>query len=198
MTEPSPASASRSARSFWSRRSGVVLLMSLALNLVVIGAIAGTAFVHSRGGGGGFGMGGFADPDAGPGGFGGPRAMGGFMRTLPAARRDELRRAFFAERPRLWPLRRQLQQVRSELAGHIEAERLDRPAVEGAMQRLLVAEGELRRAQLALMGEMIAKLTPEERRAFVAWRRSMEQGFGFGFGRRGHGGPGPGGPGPGP
>lgn len=194
MTEPSPASASRSAGSFWSRRSGVVLLISLALNLVVIGAIAGTAFVHSRGGG--VGMGRYADLDAGPGGFGGPRAMGGFLKTLPAARRDELRLAFFAERPRLWPLRRQLQQVRSELAGHIEAERLDRPAVEGAMQRLLVAEGELRRAQLTLIGEMIAKLTPEERRAFVAWRRSMEQGFGFGFGRRGHGGPGPGGPGP--
>jgi uncharacterized membrane protein len=154
--------------SFWSRRRSLLLLMSLALNLLVIGAIAGTAIMHRR-------HGPPVEPVFGATGIG-PGEIGGLMRQLPPERRRALRQALMAERPQLKSLRQNVFQARAELGRLIEAASVDRAALDAAAGRLWTAEGELRRAQLTIMGALMPLLTQQERAQFVAWRLSRRPG----------------------
>jgi uncharacterized membrane protein len=104
-----------------------------------------------------------------------------FVSTLPASRREELRRSSLAEQPAaIRPLRRELRRARTEAYRAFIAEPFDKAAFVAAQNRLFEAESNLRRTMQHLLPEMGERLTAAERRAYMSWR-----GHGWGGGRRG-------------
>lgn len=166
MSVPSDQSpeSSRSQVSFLSRRGKMLLVISLAINLLVAGALAGAAFLHKRHGGRFEPV--FAGAVMSPGEF------FGFMRTLPAERRKAIRQAVIGERPKVQQLKANLKEVQRHLEALIVADPLDQAALDEANKRLWTAEGELRRMQLSLTSTMIALMSRQEREQLIAWRQS--------------------------
>lgn len=157
-------------RAFFVRRAPLLLVISLAINLLVLGAVGGAAFMHRR----------FGPPDAVFGASLSPGEVFAFVRTLPGDRRREMRRIVMADRSKLQELRGAVQRERLELGRVIAGEPLDRGAFAVQAQRLWTAEGELRRTQLQVLENMVAGMNRDERSKFASWRTSFP---------RPHGGP---------
>jgi uncharacterized membrane protein len=155
MTAPTPTPRS-------GRGRPLLLAASLALNLLVVGAVAGTALLHRAG----------WRPEPTPGVAG--RGLPAFLRTLPPDRRRELRQALIAERPTLVTLATSAVEARRQLLAAMAADPLDGPAVEAASRRLLDVESEVRREQLRLVAALLPRMTREERGRFVAWRAALD------------------------
>ncbi len=157
-----PAAAPRRRR--WL---GVLLIVSLALNALLIGVvlrglwIARTNIVMT---------GGSIE-----------RALPAFIASLPAARREELQRAQLADKPAaLRPLRSELRQARAEANRIFLTDPFDRAAFVAAQSRLLAAEAKLRSAIFNVLPEMGERLTIEERWAYLRWRgHGWSRGGGF-------------------
>jgi uncharacterized membrane protein len=151
-TAPVPAATKlRAPRWMW-----VVLISSLAVNLLGIGVIAGTFWQvrHARATSGGQLAGSLAD----------------FADTLPAERRAEIRDAIRAAQNAMAPLREQARQARREALAVFSSEPFDKEKFAAAHARVRAAALEVRQIYLRLLTDIGAKLNAAERQQFVKWR----------------------------
>jgi uncharacterized membrane protein len=158
MTEntPSPAPVLRRApRWMWS-----VLILSLAFNLLVLGAAAG-AIWHFRHG--------HDLPHRGPDG------LARFMRTLPAERRDTIASLIEAERDKTRRLRRISREGYRDVARAFGADPFDADRFQAAARAVSEARIALIRHREVFFSTIATKLTSEERRAYLEWRRDRRR-----------------------
>jgi uncharacterized membrane protein len=134
----------------------IALLTSLAINLLVIGALIGIGLSFRNA------------ALLGSGQIG--ANFGRFVAGLPAERRGEVQRIAAAERPSLLPLRRDTRLARQALADALTVEPFDKARFLAAQQRVLELETEFRRQTMPMMASIAAALTPAERRSFLRWR----------------------------
>ena len=129
------------------------LMASLAPNVLVIGAVAGT-FCFKR------------PPH--PGGFKGGVLMG-FAHTLPRERSDMIRQKFADSRPNMETIRRSILDARAGVRAALIAEPFDQAKLSAALNGIVEAKANEQRARVTLFGEAVGQLTPEERRQLQDW-----------------------------
>jgi uncharacterized membrane protein len=135
----------------------IVLIASLAVNLLGIGIVAGSFWQvrHARATSGG----------ALPG------TLAKFADTLPPARGAELRDAVRAAQAAMGPLKQEAREARREAAQVFSSEPFDKDKFAAAHARVLAATLEVRQAYLRLLTDIGGKLSSEERRQFLKWRQ---------------------------
>ena len=137
-----------------------VLVGSLALNLIVIGAIGSVLWrSHSESTGQ---LGRRVVPN-----------IVGYAVTLPPERVNELERLTKDEWQKVRPLRRTLLAARAESMTALVAEPFDRERYLAAQARLVAADQASRAAAFRLHTAISVNLTPEERRGFLRWREGQ-------------------------
>ena len=144
----------------------IVLVLSLALNLVTIGAIGGKLYAGRH-----------------DGFWGGHRHSSdgrAFMRSLSAERREALKKIFREHRKNLKPYWRRARSARREAADVLREESFDKAKFEAALAKLHKSHLEARAASRPMIVDLAGKLNPEERKVFL---KTMRHRF-FGFGRR--------------
>ncbi|WP_072392025.1 periplasmic heavy metal sensor [Hyphomicrobium sp. CS1GBMeth3] len=154
-TEPRPGG---------SRRLKYALIASLALNLLIVGAVAGTMI--------GFGK---HHPPRGHHPRGEDFGLMGLTRTLPEARRKEIRKQLRAERGKLRPLFEDIRTARREAADKLAAEPFDRAALEAAINTAGERERAMRQQAVDIFLGQAERLTPDERRTLAEWWRKKSQ-----------------------
>lgn len=131
----------------------IVLIVSLALNLLVLGLVAGAFwrfhFWHRPGL---------------------SANVLGYVTTLPPERRKELWGRSRDARKEIRPLRKEVRDARDEVFTALGADPFDKERLVAAQARLLKADMQARGAAQKLFAEIAADMTPEERRAFLKWR----------------------------
>jgi len=151
--------ASGTARSEAVRRAPrwllVALFASLALNLVVVGSVAGAVWR-------------FRKPPPWAGAVT-PNLLG-YASTLAPERRKQLWEQTADERSHIRPFRREVRAAREETVKALVAEPFDQSQFQSAQARQAEAENRARQAVQDLYVKIAAGLTPEERRAFPLWR----------------------------
>lgn len=147
---PPTAEPRRPRRWLW-----IALLASLAINLMVLGVVAGAGLSWRY-------------AAAAHGGFG-PSLLG-FVRQLPAERRTVIRRLTSAQREQVAPLRREARLARKEAARALLAEPFDKEAFRLANNRVNAVEARIRDSGVDLIIEVAAAMTAAERREFLSWR----------------------------
>jgi len=140
-----------------SRWMVVALVGSLALNFIVVGAVA--SFLWRQ----------HFDPPERLSAFV-PRHVLGYAVTLPPERVKELEKLTEQEWRKVRPLRRALLEAREEARKALTAEPFDRQRYLEAQARLLAADQRSREATLGLRSAIGLHLTPEERRGYLRWR----------------------------
>src|SRR5262252_9796928 len=133
----------------------VVLFTSLAVNLVIVGSVAGALWRHR-----------------GPPAWAGvviPNLLG-YASTFAPDRRRQLWEITREERGRMRPFRREVRAAREETTKALSAEPFDRQQFLAAQSKQAEAENRARAAVQDLYLKIAESLTPEERRAFVNWR----------------------------
>jgi len=131
------------------------LVASLALNVLIIGAVAGTVcFSHRR-------------P---PHGFA-PKGPGllGFAHTLPRERSDMIRQRFADAQPNMETLRRGIRDARAKVREALIAEPFDQQKLDAALEGVAQAENNITRDKVAMFGTTVSQLTPDERRQLHDW-----------------------------
>jgi uncharacterized membrane protein len=131
----------------------VLLVVSLAGNLLLIGLIAGAAWFRYQVGGSSLGSGGAF----------------GFIRALPKERRDALRQASREQIAGLRPLWQTVREARREAQRALTAEPFDAAAFLTAQRRVVDSEHAARSAGAQILADAAAKLTPDERRRMARW-----------------------------
>jgi uncharacterized membrane protein len=131
------------------------LVASLALNVLVIGAVAGTLCFSRKGG-----------PD-GPGFKGSP--LLGFARTLPRERADMIRQKFADAQPGMETARKAVRDARGTVRTLLPADNFDQAAFNAALENLVQAETGVARSKKGLFGDVVGQLSPEERKALHEW-----------------------------
>lgn len=132
------------------------LVVSLALNLIVVGSIAGTMWRFRSG-----------PPDKVT-----PNLLG-FASTLSAERRRELWESTEGERQKVRPFRREVRAAREATLNVLVSEPFDKQRFIDAQVRQAEAELRARDAVQKLYAELAEKMTPEERRSFRRWREKL-------------------------
>ena len=136
------------------------LVGSLALNLVIFGAIATSLWRGSIG------------PSGTP--IRVARTITGYAATLPDARYKELKK--LAEEP--WRdaemVRRKLQDARSEAIKVFTAEPFDRQRFLETQSLLLATDLKYREASTKLNSAIGVHLTPQERQGYLRWREQQQ------------------------
>jgi uncharacterized membrane protein len=139
----------------------VALVTSVALNLLILGAIGGSlwAFRHHR-----------------------PwlaYAMNvhllGFAATLPQERRAAIWEATREARRAMRPFRHEVREARAEARALLAAEPFDKEKFAQAQARLLDAEMRVRREAHKLYVDVASLMTPQERQAFTQWQPRREE-----------------------
>jgi uncharacterized membrane protein len=133
----------------------VVLFTSLAVNLVIVGSVAGALWRHR-----------------GPPAWAGvviPNLLG-YASTFAPDRRKQIWGLTREERSRMRPFRREVRAAREETTKALVAEPFDRQQFLAAQSKQAEAENRARAAVQDLYLKIAESLTPEERRAFATWR----------------------------
>jgi len=168
MNDPSSAPPAVSGR-------GWLLIVSLGLNLLVAGAVAGAFFSHPHRGGWPPGRGGAVYDAANLGrALAGEHGFRAYLETLPAGRRAALKPLVEQSQQTIRPLRQAAQRLRVEAVAVTAAEPFDPAKVEKAFGDLTDAEGAVHRAVAQAYARIMAALTPEERAQFAAWRKAHD------------------------
>jgi uncharacterized membrane protein len=134
----------------------VALLLSLAVNLVIVGLVAGAVWR-------------FRPPPHLTGSVVIPNLLG-YASTLPAQRRKALWDATAEERSHVRPYRREVRAAREETIKALTAEPFDRERFKAAQSRQAETENRARQAVQDLYVKIADGLTAEERHAFPSWR----------------------------
>jgi len=132
------------------------LVASLALNVLIIGTVAGT-LCFSRFGHGPHGEGFKQSP------------LLRFARTLPRERSDMIRQKFADAQPNMEALRKGIRDARASVREALMAETFDQAKFNTALDGVVQAETNVARARTTLFGESVVQLTPEERRQLHEW-----------------------------
>ena len=150
------------------KRRSWLLIVSLALNLLVLGMVGGAFIARHRMGG---------PPDMlNIGRLMGEPGLRGFVQTLPKERRIALRAGMSDQlRQKLKPLRETAQLARAEATLALIAEPFDAGRLENAMLDLTAAETAVRQANVAILVASVALMTPFERAQFRDWRARHEK-----------------------
>jgi len=135
---------------------------SLALNLVVIGAIASFLWRESF------------EQSEGPSPGRVSRTVVGYASSLPAERRGELKRLAGEQWQQSELLRRKLLDARAEAVKALGAEPFEKQRFLSAQSLLLEADLKYREATTKLNSAIGLNLTAEERRGFLRWREQQQ------------------------
>lgn len=139
----------------WSRWMLGLLVASLALNLLVAGALVGAIWR-------------FRPPP--PWAHAVTPNLIGYASTLSPERRKVLWERTAEQRRHLRPFRREVRAAREETLKALMAVPFDRAQFMAAQERQAEAENRARAAVQSLYAEIAASLTTEERQAFHRWR----------------------------
>lgn len=158
------------------RNSNLALIVSLCINLILVGLIAMggfRAFHHGWmfGGGHGFGRGGSASH--------------ALMHLVPAET-DKIKNVIAAHNDRVLQLRSKAMEARRATLGVFAAPDFNRQAFDRSLERVRSADAALEAEELKVVSESVATLTPDERRD-AAERARAHWGFGMHHGGEGHG-----------
>ena len=145
-----------------ARWFNILLIGSLALNLLFMGGLAKAAWHHRHGGHGGPGL-------------------TGFVRDLPPDRRQLLGNEIKAAREAVEPMRQTVRDRWGDANKVLSEEPYDKAKFKAAMDRVTEAEALLKNEITLALSETAAKMTPDERRALQAWRDKRKQHM---FGKR--------------
>ena len=146
--ENGPIIIRRSSRWTWA-----FLILSLSINLLIVGIVIGSVWAIRKGG--------FWDA---PVAF---ERNQRFMGRLPEERRVEIRRIFFDHKPAMSPYWRDVREARVKIGHLIENGGYTMDELKVAMDELFQKELTARQAAKSMIAEMIAKLTPSERLHFL-------------------------------
>jgi uncharacterized membrane protein len=149
MTDAVPAKpAGRSLR--------IALMVSLALNVLIIGGVASALIVshhhHWRGGHGHKGS-----------------LLLSFAETLPSDQGDAIRQKVQSERTVLDPLRKAEREARDAARGILMTEPFDAQKFKAALDRIADADAKVMSARMTIFADTVATFTPEERRQLHNW-----------------------------
>lgn len=144
-----PPTAKRTSR--WLK---LALILSLAVNVLFVGSVAGAIW---RGG-------------AGPWAGRGAGNIVGFMTSLPPERRSELMQRSKALREQARALRHEARQAARDRSAALLAEPFDKQRFIDAQTRQVDADGKLRLLFRDIIADAAASMTPAERRNFLNWR----------------------------
>ena len=143
----------------WPRWKSVLLISSLALNLLIFGLVTAVGIRH-----------GFRPPHGAS-----QATVVSFARTLPGERKREIWSSVKTERRALRPYWRDLRRARAEVRDALTAEPFDITRYRMAHDKLLDAEVKVRKAAHTLYELVATRLTTEERRAFAHWQKKSER-----------------------
>jgi len=141
----------------------LALVVSLALNVLIIGAVAGAVLVSRHHGWHGHGFKG--------------AGLAGFARTLPPDRGDAIRQKLESNRASLAPLRKEKREAREAARSVLMTEPFDVEKFKAALERAVEAGVKEKRARMALFAETAASMTPEERRQLHNWFEERRKHF---------------------
>ncbi|MEI9900800.1 MAG: periplasmic heavy metal sensor [Hyphomicrobium sp.] len=139
-----------------SRKLRLALMASLALNVLIIGGVA-SALCFAR-----FGHGGREIGTRGTG-------LLGYARTLPRERSDLIRQKFADAEPNMELLRKGIRDARASARDAVKSESFDQSKLDAALESIVQAEANEKRARVKLFGETVSQLTPEERQSLYDW-----------------------------
>ena len=150
------------AKRSWKR---MILPISLALNLLFVGAIVGAGWMRNKHGAS----------------FGGPP---GFMvkhmlRHLPDEKQQSILDQIANHREGQRSKRREIKGLRGAFKDALKREPFSAELVRGAARKMHMARGEIAGTKMELLVNVLAKLTPEERRKIIEsrfFRRLLNRG----------------------
>jgi uncharacterized membrane protein len=137
---------------------GIALVASLALNVLVVSALATAAWRHRH-----------AAETVGS------LTLFGFSRTLPAERRRELYEQVRGELQQLRPLRGDQRRWREEVRTALAAEPFDAARYKQAHEAAVAADMRAREASRRLFEAVVMRLSKEERMALSRWLARAER-----------------------
>ncbi len=132
-----------------------VLIGSLALNVLVLGAVASTFCISHFGG----------PPHQA---FKSPPLLG-FARTLPRERSDMIRQKVADAQPGLETARRGIRDARAAVRAALSAEPFDQSKFNAALDVIVDADTKEARAKATLFADIVLALTPQERIQLHEW-----------------------------
>lgn len=141
------------------RRLRWALIVSLALNALIIGAVGGALLFARHGHGWG---------------WYGHKAFGlhGFARTLPQDRRDVISTAINDGWTKLKPLRKVVRSARKAARKTLVEQPFEETKLDAALDAVIDADADYQRAKMAIFADTAAKLTDEERQELYKWLES--------------------------
>lgn len=145
------------------RRLRLALMASLAVNVLIVGSVAGALLFGRHHG--------WKGP--GPMGF----ALSSFTQTLPAERSEALRQYIESEEATLATLRKAKYDARSAARALLAVEPFDEAQFKAALERAVEADLAEKKARSALLADTAARLTPEERLQLHRWFEERRERF---------------------
>jgi uncharacterized membrane protein len=156
VTDGDAAGAAAQPPSPKERRLKVILIASLALNLLVIGAVAGSMIFHRHG------------PRHG-GARGDDYGLMSFTRVLSSDRRGPIRKTIKEQREAFKPLRQEVDETRRKAADVLVEEPFSKDKLKDAFDKVNEADLKLKSAGQGMLLNTAESLTPDERRALKEW-----------------------------
>lgn len=147
-------------RGGWRRYAAPLLLGSLALNLLFIGATVGGHFAHRRGG--------LAHQPI-------ERGIVGFVRSLPNDRAQALMQPLEGRRPQFKESRKALREARGAAFDAFTSETIDVDKLRTALQRAGEAEDRMQALGTQLFVDLAQRMTPDERKGYRTWREPQDK-----------------------
>ena len=133
-----------------------VLVVSLGLNLLMVGGAAGAFWKHFRG-----------HPGHG---------LTGFVRGLPEDRQPVLEQLIANEKSKIRPMRKDIRSAWGESNDALGVEPFEKEKMKAALARMNDSELKMRTAISDAIVELASQLTSEERKLLKVWReRSKER-----------------------
>lgn len=136
------------------RRLRVGLIASLALNVLIIGAV-GSALLFARHGHGWHGRKSFG--------------LYGFARTLPNDRRDVIHNSIKDGRAKLRPLREEVWSARAAARKVLAEEPFEEEKLKAALNVVVAADADYQCARMTIFSQTAAKLSDAERDDLTKW-----------------------------
>lgn len=143
-----PQIVRRSPRWMW-----VMLILSLSVNLLIVGIVVGSIWAVQRGGY-----------------WNVPTTIERnyrFMRALPEERREQIKTIFFAHKPELKPYWHDVREARGDIARILRGETYSQAELNAAMETLFQREMRAWQASKPMLSTMLDKLSVDERMHFL-------------------------------
>jgi len=157
VTDGDAASAAVAPQSPKERRLKLALIASLAVNLLVVGAVVSAMVFGPHG------------PRHRGGSPGDEYGLMGFTRVLSSDRRGPIRKAIKEQREAFKPLREAVDEARREAADVLVAEPFSKDKLNAAFDKINNADLKLKSAGQAMVLSTAESLTPAERSALKDW-----------------------------